>query len=385
MLAALLLAPFLWPTSPVQNQDPAPQRELHCKLALSTDLGVEDRWYYTSWGLEVQIPASDRVFRHQFFGVYLFFTDYALTPEGLCSIEYDVSITRPDGSVFYENTGLPGFGGPVGSGESSLLSQQGVFACFEPEDPIGDYTVSVEVRDLIGETSSVLSSVLTQAEYVEGAPFEDDELAYAALFGPGRMPIVEQVIPAFLTIARGSGWSSDGTKRGSFRAVFEANHWLLARLLQRYADQDEPTRRAILWLLARSSFDGDDAGVRDLDPELWEELASSGHDPLVDPIRGRTDVNELWGMYAVSHRFEPFLRLCLTLSTETGVVAEETLHVEDLGVDVPLSDVVRRVVESMLEEDLSRAPFSREYGLFLSANEGIPPGVREALSRIYGD
>lgn len=385
MLAAPLLALLLSPAAPAQVQGPIPKRELRCELVLSTDLGVEDRWYYTPWGYEVKIAASGRVFRHQFFGVYLFFADYALTPEGLCSIEYDVSITRPDGSSFYESSGLPGYSGPVGSSASTLFSQQGVFACFEPEDPLGAYTVSVEVRDLVGETSFITSTVFTQAEYVEGAAFESEELAYAALFGRGRMPVVEQIIPAFLTLARSADWESSGTKRGSFRAVFETNHWLLARLLQRYADQDEATRRAILWLLARSSFDGEDSGVRELDPELWEELASSGHDPLVDPIEGRTDLNELWGMYAATRHFQPFLRLCLALSPETGVVADETVRAKGQDIDVSLSDVVQGAVESMLESDLSRDPFSRQYGLFLAANEGVPQEVRGALTRIYGE
>ena len=115
---------------------------------------------------------------------------------------------------------------------------------------------------------------------------------------------------------------------------------------------------------------------------LWERLPARP-DPLADPITGREDLNELWGLYVLRRSRAPLLRLALALAPEeTDVVADITLHDDKHGVDVPLADVVSLVVAGMLRKGLDADPVTHGYCEVLAADEDQPEVVREKLAEL---
>ena len=353
---------------------------LRCDLALSIDTAFLDRWDHTNLP-NLSIVGSGHVVRGQRFGVYPVFSGYAVDEHGRVHITLDLRIARPDGKTYFEEYGVEAIDQPGGDGTGLLLPRDPRFVIFDPEDPAGTYGVHLDAHDLVSGKSVSADGTLRLVEYEEGKGFESsaDLQRWIGRFLADPQP--ERAIPALRSFALG-GWSTElPSGRGSLRELFEANPWLFPILFEGFAEEDAATRELALWLLARSTCEAE-ALVKDLGKEdraVWERV-SAEHDPLADPIEGRDDVNELWGMYVLRRGFAPLLRLCLALAPEeTDVVADLTIHDDSSGLDVPLARVVQRSVTKILADGIAWDPIARGYFDVLHRDEALPGGVSQAI------
>src|SRR5262245_58165758 len=93
---------------------------LRCQLALSIDTAFLDRWDHTKLR-QMRVPAADHVVRGQHFGIYPFFSGYALDEHGGVRVALDLRIARPDGKTYFEERGVKALDQPGGDGTSLLL------------------------------------------------------------------------------------------------------------------------------------------------------------------------------------------------------------------------------------------------------------------------
>lgn len=386
---ALLLAFFQSPSPRPPATVPTPELEFRCMLAVSLDRHVVDRWNHTAGSEGVSAPSTGRVVRKQYFTLYPFFGGVASDDQGRERVRIDVKIIKPDGKPYYEAADMDGHDAPAGRHGGVLLSKELITACFEPEDALGRYEIEVTARDVVSGRSSTAKHALQLVEYADGADFDDDEELEAWFGGYFERPAPERAIPALLAYCA-NGWESEKPHdaRGFLREVFEDNHWLFTELFARFESLDESTRRAVLWLLARSSCESK-AFVKELgqaDRALWKAIGASFRDPVAEPISSRVDLNEVWSMYLASRRYVLIERLCAALAPgETGVVDESTIRNEELEVDVPLRMVVPTVVAGMLRELARTDAVTRAYLEWTRAHESTPKGVRKELALILDE
>ena len=334
-------------TSP--SPKPVSADSFECLLAVSTNLAFTDHWYYTLDD-EMRITASDEVFRHQYFEVFLFLTGFEVDEDSLADIRYDLLVSSPDGSVWYEDQDIVALEGEA-SPDYPQLAANGIQACFEPEDQFGTYTVRVEVRDTVGDSTTVLEETVELVEFELGPSFEDRDEYRAWQYDPALHESPERAVHGLLEFG-----GADGMDPGFFREMFESNTWLLESLLAELPDQDAATRARVFDVLSRCPSFQIELGENfsSSDKEVWSELREQVYDPLELPIRGREDLNELWGMFVAGRRIAPLYRLCLALAPdETGVVADTTVYSEKHDIDVPMSRVVPKYVRLMFERDLA--------------------------------
>jgi hypothetical protein len=377
-LVALALMSGMAPIA-VQDRDAG----FACRLVLSVDTAFLDRWDHAAMP-NLSVISSGQVVRGQIFGIYPCFSGCALDEHGNVHVTLDLRIVRPDGKTYFEEKGVDALEMSGGDGTSLLLPKDIRFVSFDPPDPLGSYAVHLEAHDLVGRRSVSADATVRLVEYKEGSGFENSAKlnewfgAYLADPAPARL------IPALRAFAVG-GWSKElECGRGAFRDLFEANQWLFPILFAKFSKEDATTRELALWLLARSSY-----AVQPLvkllnkeDLAVWDRV-SAEHDPLKDPIEGRDDLNDLWGMYIPCRRLAPLVRLCMALAPEeTGVVANRSIHDAKNGVDVPLGKVIVIVAPRILVRVIAWDPIARAYCVGLQSAEKLPEGVRSALQAL---
>jgi len=329
----------------------------------------------------VSIDTSGAVVRGQYFGVFPFFTRYERDDDARAELVYDLVITKPDGEVWFEAEDLEGHRGAAPDPRNVLLASQLVRACFEPEDELGSYRFDVTAHDLTAGTSAAYAETIELVACAPGDGFSSREELWNWMHGLFDTRDPERAVPGLLDHGE-----DEGTDLGFFRHVFEQNGWLIDPLLVELSERPADERELALRVLASCTTlpEDFDEQLAEPDRERFQELRSEAYDPLVDPIRGRDDVNALWGMYVAGRRFAPIERLLLALSPEeTGVVADLVLTTSD-GIEVPLARVVPKVVRTLLERGLAWDPHAEGYARWLHAQE-LPEGLWTELDTLLGE
>lgn len=389
MLSFALLPLLLHAPAPSQEDPRAePPRQFQCIVAVSLDRNFEARWYHTASNEGIGISTTDKVVRGQHFGIYPMYLGYAQDEQGRARIEYDVRVLKPDGEPHFAQADLPGYAGSAGDGGSVRLSKALLVAALEPKDALGTYTIEVTAKDRVVDATSKVTRTIELVEYEEGPAFEDDAQLtrwYSEYFDKPRP---DRAIPALLAFAA-HGWDSEKPTdpRGFLREVFEANHWLFPELLPRFEQLDAEARRATLWLLDRSSYKADEFLKRlaGADRETWDGIRAAHRDPMEEPISGRLDMNELWGMHLISRRYAVLERLCWALAPdETGVVEDGTIHDAEDDTEIPLRLLVAKVAADSLAKTAKWDPVTRSYLQWVQRQETTPKGVRERLAEVLG-
>lgn len=389
MIPLALLVPLFAPASARAPfaQDAGAEPAFGCMLAVSIDRHVEDRWYHTAGSEGVTMSGTDEVVRKQYFALYPFFTNPTRDEEGRARVRFEARILKPDATTYFEAPDFGTYEGRIGDPKGVFLSRSILHACFEPGDANGTYAVELVAHDLASGKKAHARREITLVDYREGAAFADGDELGRWVDGYFEAPDPRRAIPALRAFAE-HGLESEKPRdgRGFLREVFEANHWLYAELIARDAKLSTNERAALLWLLARSTYDAT-AYVTKLAPDdskRWSAIRAEQSDPLEEPIAGREDVNELWGMYLASRRFAVFERLCLTLAgDETGAVASETVKANDL--EVPLHLVVSSVVGGLLERMAKADGTTLNYLEWASAQDSFPKSVRAAIDEVLAD
>ncbi|MBV9657932.1 MAG: hypothetical protein JO295_07460, partial [Verrucomicrobia bacterium] len=130
-------------------------------------------------------PVRNATRGHQFFAAILF-ANCAPDPRGAASVNYDVTVRRPDGTLYGQSKSLVGCQGPLVARPTAANSSPSLSAAESPppvatpaaapalqlgrdylgillgdNDPVGVYTVEALVRDRIGDTELALKTTFT--------------------------------------------------------------------------------------------------------------------------------------------------------------------------------------------------------------------------------
>lgn len=91
-------------------------------------------------------------------------TRHILKPDGkdavVADVTYDVSITKPDGSSYFNSKDVLGWTGEPPPSHLIQLVQSSATIAFETIDPAGEYTVAIVVHDKIRKTDIALQHTI---------------------------------------------------------------------------------------------------------------------------------------------------------------------------------------------------------------------------------
>ncbi len=349
-----------------------------CQLVLSADLAGVDRWYASNVP-DFQLAGTESVVRGQHFLLYVFLQGCARDEGGALDVTLDLSILRPDGSVYHEAEGARALDGEK-PGEF-LLAQDLTGVFFEDEDALGTYRVQVVAHDRVGRVEARAEQSIELVPYAEGAPFADGDEVWAWLWRYYHAPEPCRAAPALRALAQGG--QEVGLAHGAMAELFQDNGWLFPILFADLEDEAPATRELLLWMLARTSHEPAPF-VSDLEATeraAWERFAAAPN-PREDPLTGREDLNELLGRYALGRAHAPLLKLVRALARDGGgMVADVSLYEPTNDVDVPLAHVISKVVARALASFASD-PATRGYLEVMAADESLPEEVRARLAEL---
>jgi hypothetical protein len=379
-LASVVLAAVAGAGAARQTED-----AFSCQVIATCDPSFEDRWNLLRTG-PFQVIAAARVFRGETVRLPILFRGVQ-ADEGRGDVRYDLAILRPDGELHGAFADQVGVAEQHFGAGATLLAEDWLALSFDPDDPPGEYVVSVRARDRRADVRAEAETHLTLVEYAPGAPFEDLDAVWAWAAGTFETPEPERVLGALEAFCAaggiGAGLPSE-TIEGYLLERLERDAWLLEIWLGDWEHRDAAARETTLWVLAHAAFD-DSALLQRLpaeDRERRAALARERHDPLLDPLDRREDLGELWGRYLASRRMDPLLRLVLALAPDGGVVADASFHDDASGIDVPLERVFAGATPTHLARILAWDPIARGYAETLAGMGQLPEGVGAALAKL---
>ena len=103
------------------------------------------------------IDPVEMVLRGQAVYTVIIFYGEARTPAGLGNVSYDITVLRPDGTIYNRRDSLIGFQNLAPADERELqLGRNNVSININPDDPAGLYTVNVTVHDNVSRMDLAL-------------------------------------------------------------------------------------------------------------------------------------------------------------------------------------------------------------------------------------
>ncbi len=380
MLASLIIVAALVGVQSPSTPKPAEKKGITCRLTLSTDMSLQDRWFHCPGEMGIKLPEAISVVRQQTLAAYVFFAHWSTRLDGTVDVDYDVRIKRPNGGLYTSEELLRGHMGSVGEDENILLCDQVFDAAFAADAPLGDYVVIATLRDNAGQTISKTEKTITLVDYADGLPVDDPKKFESWMNGYFLNPEPLRAIPTLCALGHAGYWKDvqlPSTSTGFFAELFATNTWLVPRLLERFDVQEPETKRLILWLLAQSFFDAKEfaAGLHGADKEAWEKLqAETRHYPLLDPMMKSAHVDQLWGVFFASGKFAAIQKLADALAPErTEAIGE--------GADKP---ALQKAVTTSLRTYARNELLVHGYCDWIMANDATTDGVRDALKKVLG-
>jgi hypothetical protein len=378
--AALALATF-FASAPCEDKAPSAS-EFSCRVVLSDDVTLEDRWEHTLGGGGVQMAATDQVVRGQLFKVFVFFTNATLDPKGNADVRTDITILRPDGEVYHQIADMEAYQRRAPAGGVHLVEKM-LAISFDPPDPLGKYTVRVVARDARGNHESKGEDTIELVESIDGETFgEGDEAVNAAIAWSMSVEAAlepHRLIHAFEAVA-GAGLLVDGPRgtplRTFFREAFDAHPFLFRALGELAADKEteESVRDAALLILATGRTDEKRRlGVLPEDVrKACEPFAKTDvWDPRSDAITEPGHLDQLWGTFFATGSSQAVARITEMLDRDPqGEKSDAMLH-----------GAARWSLDSIAEQN----ELAAAYLAYLAAHPKTPAARKAILKEILED
>jgi hypothetical protein len=129
-------------------------------VIITTDTDWEKKWN-TPAATTPNFTTTDKLKMGEQGTILIFFANPKLDVNNYVDVTCDIKITRPN-NVVTENSGLKGFTGKLlGSPENTYLTESIIGFVAEPTDPLGDWTIDINVHDKIRQVTVPLKLKFT--------------------------------------------------------------------------------------------------------------------------------------------------------------------------------------------------------------------------------
>ena len=370
---------------------------IEARLVVTGEQNVNDKWYKTVSDDPPQFSSVDRVVKKQYFSILLLFDGYQLNEEKIANIRYDIKIENPKKKIYYEQKGIDAIHQKIEIPNAVLLSKTNLKVCFEREDQLGAYQISVVVKDENAKSIFETKKTLTLVEFPKETFFKDDDalLEWSANYYANPMP--NKAIDAYIYYSKSSlSEDQDGfiPMFSFFLELFDTNPYLVPHLIDQYEAQNEKTRTFFIYLLRHIDFDASVFlnSLEGHDKEVYEKILAEEFPRARDPISSPSHLDIQWSSFLATGKIKPIRNLIgvLEFSKFRGSIDSfEDSPKTEMDKQNALKDAIFQAACWFIETNGAKHPLMGQYCAYLFINGELTKSERlwlgAALSKVYPD
>lgn len=297
-----------------------------CMADPSFDRAFYDKWTHAPSGASPILSRRDTVYAGASWGLYVFFQGYTRDDSNKVNVAFSCKIVKPNGTLFYDTTGIKAVSGFIEKDTGVLLSGIVPIFSFSRKDMPGAYKIVVKAEDKIAKTKKSRETTVVLAKYPSISPSHFDDISlniwvhsYCIEPDPGR------AIAAFSYFI-GSTMSNDNEIFWPvfyfFQCVFNDNPFLIDELVGKFPTSSQRLQEYIVFLLRSIQYDKGKSRTP-IPDSLWmkfDKVAATGfYDPFTFACKVKSNKFLEFCFYSMGrYSIVRFLIDCLGLNTPAG-------------------------------------------------------------------
>jgi hypothetical protein len=367
-----------------------------CIIAASYDRAFPDKWAHVPPKVSPHLVRNDTVYAGLPWGIHVFFKGYSRNASGKVDIFFSYKIVNPNGTVYYDTSGICAVSGFVGNDSGMLLSRYIPVVSFSPKDPIGEYKIIVTAEDRIAKAEKTITQAVILSNYpgIESNHFDDNSFniwvhSYCIEPDPGRS------IAAFYFFIESKLSNNDDIFWPVFyffQCLFSDNPSLVKNLSINFPKCSARVQEYTV-LLLRTIHIEKNAITSGIPDSLWQKFdkaAETGfYDPFTYAFKIKSDRFIEFGFYYYGqYSMIRFLIGCLGLNTPSGYEAflkgcnneygEECLQCLDKETAQRFYSDARKILEKTYPKNL----LVRAYCDYANGNGKVEANAKKSLAEI---
>ncbi|MFH1062748.1 MAG: hypothetical protein V1747_07700 [Candidatus Omnitrophota bacterium] len=349
VLLVILLIGVFCPFSLAQEQN----SDFDFKIFLTQQSEEMDWWNGVPSQFGPHISEVSSVSKKEIFKIIPIFRNYGLEDGEKANIIYNVSILKPDNSIYAEINDLEGWKGKV-NGPYLLPAKNRLVVCFEPEDTFGEYAIRIESFDKIKDQKVAHEDKINLEEFKLPDLKDDVDLFFTYNYNPDPEKAMAYFLNSAYPFINEKGqvvWSGIWF----FKCVFDENDFLIPQIVKFF--KDEATKKQKENIILLFYFLGK---TKELDLKGDLVKYSEGFKKIkapnpYDKIDNPSQLDMLWGEFFATGRLKPVRQIISSFQLSEFMGTLEKIKKKEL--DVNEKSVYR---EAMLEATFSSALWSLE-------------------------
>lgn len=364
-------------------------------LVVTTQVAHGDLFPYAFGKTGPRYVPTKRLYRGQHAYLVPLAANYGVTADRRSDITYDLTIRKPDGRHDGDTISAVLWQGSVGGPGFVLYPTTTLSYQAEPDDPAGDYLVTVRVTDhLAGETRE-LTHTFTLADYTAPdlpATF-DPALWFNTYY---QQPAPESALPAlfplFARLPADQRNAALPSLLGFYDQILVDNPWLLPAFATRLANADPDAAYPLSLVLGhhlRAAMESP-AGI---DFATWIRLEDfrtyAWPTDSEAPLAEASQLDALWGRFFASGLYAPVARILEALAYHADLGATErwqkkadaTAAFADAPPEVQRDLLLRSALWS-LRSNARQHPLVHTYLKWSMTSGELSPGSSALLDRV---
>lgn len=360
-------------------------------LIITTDKATTDKWFQVPIDAGPRLVTTSKVYPGQDLYFYVAAGGYLRDEAGNLKLQYDVTVSGPDGKKIFERTNLLLHEGKSTNPQIIYMSMEGVAIRFDRSDKLGQYFVSVSVRDLVANTTKSTQGTFALIDYQEQKYFTEDAELNLWINTYYQKPTPEKAIDGYIYYVNSPLLEKHPANFLGLTAfyikIFNDNKYLVPHFLSRYAEQSNNTKIAMLHIIRFIDVDKTAflKGLSSTEQAYYEKVGELPKS--YDEIKIPAQLDMLWSTFFASGEIEPIRRLVSVLDYATFKGALEAFKNSAQTEDDKArarKDLLYRAAQWSLGSNIKQHPLVRDYCITIYNRGELSDTAKEELGKLLG-
>lgn len=361
-------------------------------IITTIDYCFKEKWNNTVDSSIPSISSCKSVYKKQNFFITAIAADYTADKEGISNVQYAITITKPDKTVYFTQENLPIINGKIANIHNLQMSDAILKIAFEDSDAFGKYTIEVTITDKISGKSKKFDSeitVKTLPAYNETKVLNDEAFS-TWMSNYYKNPKPEEAVAYYLFYSQ----SKFADKESSYFPVFSVfleiaknNQFLLPQILDCYKTQEVKQKIYLLYLLFYSEIGTEDF-FNSLEGNEKEVFSKIKNVPFIDcysTISDPAQLDVLWGTFSANGSYKPILKLIQTLDYTKYQGDLDKYKTSEKTADdrqKAINNAIYNALTWSIKSNCKQQSLVKEYCEWALQNEKLSPTQKEELLKI---
>lgn len=289
-------------------------------LIKTLDYSFQEKWNKTISSSVPIISTCHKVFKKQYFYLTAAAFDYATDSNNIANVEYSLTITKPDNSIYFSQQHLPLHNIKVSNKNYIQMSDAVLKICFEENDSFGEYKIEINIIDNVSNQSKKIVSNLSLEVLTNSntSKFNSDNELSNWIAKYYERPEPEFALANYIYYAKSKLAEEEArfsTILSFFLEIFKSNKYLSTQIMTNYKTQDEKTKYFLLCLLYYSGLGTNEFydSLEGTEKTVFDGIKNSHFPNVYSDIIEPTQLDMLWATFMAGGSYQPILKLIKTL------------------------------------------------------------------------